>query len=284
MSGMSAVDLALLRRRRVAGFLAALAVPAWAQRPGSKRLLVGVEAALASSGLARRLQQAIAHDTGLAVEWLAGPGGVLLPLLERGELDAALIQSSQHELALERRNLLHDRRPVARSELVLVGPAVRRAGKKQAAGGDPAGIAGIDDAASALQRIALAGAGGTAGFIAHGEPGGARELEQALWKTLGPQPLGPWLRTAGTGPTAVLDLAQQTGSYALIERGVWQARGSKSGLAIMVAGDARLAAAYHVMRSFRVNPPGGKLLVRWLAGPSGQGVVRGFGRGYRPAA
>lgn len=284
MPGMSAVDLVLLRRRHLASLLAMLALPVLAQRPASKRLHVGVEAALADSGLARRLQQAIGHDTGLAIEWRAGPGGVLLPLLESGELDAALIQSSQHELALERRNLLHDRQPVARSELALVGPALRRAGKKQAAGGDPAGIAGISDAALALQRIARAGASGTAGFVAQGEPGGARELEQALWKAIGPQPLGDWLRTAGSGPTAVLDLARQTQSYALIERGVWQARGSKSGLAIMVAGDARLAATYHVMRSFRANPPGGKLLVRWLAGPNGQGVVRGFGRGYRPAA
>ncbi|MBA2673959.1 MULTISPECIES: substrate-binding domain-containing protein [Burkholderiales] len=281
---MSAVDFGSLQRRHLAGVLAVWALPAWAQRPASKRLHVAVEGALLSSGLAHHLQQAIGRDTGLAIEWRPGPGGALLPLLERGEVDAALTQSPEHELALERRNLLHDRRPVARSEVVLVGPAPRRTGRKQVADGDPAGIAGGRDALAALQRVAQAGASGTAGFVAHGEPSGTREVEQALWKTLGPQPLGPWLRTAAAGPTAVLDLAQQTQSYALIERGVWQARGAKSGLAIMVAGDARLAATYHIMRSFRVNPPGGKLLVNWLAGPSGQGAVRSFGRGYRPAA
>lgn len=283
MRSVFSIDSVLLRRRSLLGVLAGLSLPALAQRPASKRVHVGVEAALMSSGLAQRLRQTIGRDTGLAIEWRAGPGGTLLPLLERGEIDAALTQSPQHELALERRNLLHDRRPVARSELVLVGPAPKRTRKNQAAGGDPAGIAGLGDASAALQGIARAGAGGAASFVAHGEPSGARELEQALWKALGLQPLGPWLRTAGAGPTAVLDMARQTQSYALIERGVWQAHGAKSGLAILLEGDPRLAATYHVMRSFRVNAPGGKLLVSWLAGPSGQRVVRNFGRGYRPA-
>lgn len=282
---MPIVAPAFLTRRSLVGALAALAaLPAFAQRPASKRLHVGVEAALQSSGLARRLQQEIGRDTGLAIEWRAGPSGVLLPLLERGELDAALTHSPEHELALERQNLLHDRRPVVRGDLVLVGPAMRRASRKQPASGDPAGIAGGRDASAALQRIAQAGAQGVAGFVAHGEPSGAREVELALWNALGPQPLGPWLRTAGSGPTAVLDLARQTQGYALIERGVWLARGTGSGLAVMVAGDPRLAATYHVMRSFRANPPGSKLLVSWLAGPSGQRVVRNFGRGYRTAA
>jgi tungstate transport system substrate-binding protein len=282
---MSRLQSASPSRRRLLGLtLAALAMPATAQRPASKRLLVGVEAALMTSGLAGRLRQAIGRDTGLAIEWRAGPGGQLLTLLERGEVEAALTHASEHELALERRNLLHDRRPVARGELVLVGPAPRRAGKKQPASGDPAQVAGGRDAAAALLRIAQAGAQGLAGFVACGEPGGVREQEQALWRSLGPQPLGPWLRTAGAGPTAVLDLARQTQGYALVERGVWLTKGAGSGLAVMVAGDPRLAATYHVMRSFRVNPPGGKLLVSWLAGPGGQRAVRGFGRGYSPAA
>lgn len=285
LPAMHVRHLVLRNRRRLLGVLAGLALPAFGQRPASKRLLVGVEAALQASGLAQRLRQAIGRDTGLAIEWRAGPSGALLPLLERGELDAALTQAPEPELALERQSLLHDRRPVARSELVLVGPAPRRAaGSKRPARGDPAGVAGGRDAASALARIAEAGARGDAAFIAAGEPSGAQALEQALWKTLGPQPLGPWLRTAGAGPTAVLDLARQTQSYALVERGVWLARGGGSGLALLVAGDPRLAATYHVMRAFRANPPGGRLLVSWLAGPSGQRTVRAFGRGYRPAA
>lgn len=273
-----------MRRRLLTAWLAGLALPALAQRPASKRLVVGVEASLQASGLAQRLGRAIGRDTGLAIEWHGGPSGAVLPLLERGELDAALTQAPALELALERRGLLYDRRPVARTELVLVGPAPRRLADRRRAGGDPAGVAGERDAAQALARIAEAGARGDATFVAAGEPSGEQALAQALWQTLGAQAPQPWLRSAGPGPTAVLDLARRTGAYALVERGVWLAHGRSSGLAPLLAGDPRLAATYHVMRALRANPPAGRLLVSWLAGPTGQRTVRGFGRGYRPAA
>lgn len=286
MRAMHAPDTAGPTRRQALVALAALGLPAGAlaQQPVSRRLTVGVEAALHASGLATRLSGALGRDTGLAIAWQPGPSGLLLPQLERGELDAALTQAPELELALERQSLVHDRRPIARNELVLVGPPPRRATKKTPAGGDPAGVAGLADAAEALRRIVAAGERGEAVFVTRAEPSGERALEQALWKAAGPQPVGAWLRTAGPGPTEVLALARATGGYALVERGLWSARGAGSGLAVLVAGDARLAATYHVMRSFRVNHPGGKLLVNWLAGRNGQRVVAGFGHGYRRAA
>lgn len=273
-----------LRRRVFMAGLAALAAPAWAQRSPGGAIAVGVEATLMASGLAARLRVAIARDTGLTIDWRPGPSGLLLPQLERGDIDAALTQEPALELALLQKNLVHDRRPVARTDFVLVGPAPRKATRKEPASGDPAGIAGGRDAAAALVRIVAAGERGEAGFVTAGEPSGARSLEQALWKAAGPQPVGAWLRTAGPGPTAVLQLARETGSYALVERGLWSVLGGGSGLAVLVDGDERLRTTYHVMRSFRVNHPGGKLLVAWLAGPTGQRAVAGFGRGYLRAA
>jgi len=273
-----------VRRGVLVAGLAALAWPALAQRSPREAITVGVEATLMASGLAARLRVAVARDTGLAVDWRPGPSGLLLPQLERGEIDAALTQEPALELALLQKNLVHDRRAIARTDFVLVGPAPRKATRKEPASGDPAGIAGGRDAAAALARIVAAGERGEAGFVTPGEPTGARSLEQALWKAAGPQPVGAWLRIAGPGPTAVMQLARETGSYAFVERGVWSALGAGSGLAVLVDGDERLRASYHVMRSFRVNHPGGKLLVSWLAGPTGQRTVAGFGRGYQRAA
>ncbi|WP_353093167.1 substrate-binding domain-containing protein [Methylibium sp.] len=273
------------RRRAALGALAAALVgPVRAQRSPDRLITVGVEADLQASGLAARLRTAVARDTGLAIDWRPGPSGLLLPQLERGELDAALTQAPELELALERQNLVHDRRPIASSDFILVGPAPLKATKKLPARGDPAGIAGERDAAAALGRIVAAGERGETAFVTASEPSGARALEQKLWKAAGPQPVGPWLRTAGPGPTAVLALARETGGYAFVERGLWSALGAGSGLAVLVEGDPRLQVSYHVMRSFRVNHPGGKLLVNWLAGPNGRRVVAGFGRGYRRPA
>lgn len=272
-------------RRHLLGLLAFGAVGlARAQAPESKQLVVGVEATLLASGLAPRLAEALARDTGLSIEWRPGPSGLVLPLLERGDLDAALTHEPEIEAALAGKGLIHDRRAVAATDLVLVGPAPKRASKKAPASGDPAGVAGAPDGVEALRRIAAAGERGDAVYAASGEPGSTRHLEQALWRAAGPRPVGAWLRTAGAGPDAALVLARELQAYALVERGLWLAHGSGSGLAVLFEGDPRLAATYHVMRPLRSSHPAGKLLAAWLGGPNGRRVVGRFGRGYRVPA
>lgn len=249
-------------------------------RTAQRMLQVGIEGALVASGLAARLREALKRDTGLLLQWVEGASGTLLPVLERGELDVALTNSPDTEAALERKGLVHDRRRVALTDHVLVGPAPVRATKKTPASGDPAGVAGGRDIGAALAGIARAGSEGTAAFIATGEPSGTRALEQAAWKLAGPLPIGAWLRTAGPGPLAALQTARASGAYALVERGVWLAHGG-GGLALLAEDPARLATPYHVMRPFRSQHPAAKLAVAWLAGPNGQRAVAGFGRGYR---
>jgi tungstate transport system substrate-binding protein len=254
----------------------------------SPPVTVGVDAALLASGLAPRLAAALLHDTGLRIAWQGGPSGAVLERLERGELDAALVFDPPGEQALLAQHLVHDRRPVARTALVLVGPAPRRAGRRAASGraDDLAAGAGPTRGGlrAALERIAALGARGQACFVASGEPGGARALEREAWQGLAPPPGTSWWRTAGPGPAAALELARSSRGYALVERGLWQSLGpAAAGLAVVVDGDPALAVDYHVMRAFRARHPAGRLLVAWLAGPAGQQVVAGFGRGYRSA-
>lgn len=285
-----------LRRRKLLG--AAASCLAWAgsaqaqqRRPQTDPLLVGVEAALMASGLAPRLREAVARDTGIAIQLTAAASGDLLPRLERGDLDVAITQAPDAELSLDRQGLIHDRQLIAIGEYVLAGPAawarppkpvkpVKGKPPEPPAPGDPAGIRGLNDAAAALIRIAEAGARGECSFIATGEASGTRYAEAALWKAAGPKPFGPWLRTAGPGPRAALDLARETGAYVLVERGLLAAAGT--GMAALVSGDARMAAEYRAMRSFRVNHPAGKLFIGWLAGPNGRAVVGRYGN-YRVA-
>ncbi|RZU00759.1 hypothetical protein [Rivibacter subsaxonicus] len=281
-------DWLILNLGVAAGF-GAVSAPSAAQAPPASRAAermprVGVEAALVASGLAGHLREALKRDTGLLLQWVADPGGMLLPVLERGELDAAFTGTPDTESALERKGLVHDRRLIASNDHVLVGPTPVRATKKTAASGDPAGVAGGRDIAAALARIAEAGSRGEAGYVATGEASGTRGVEQAAWKLAGPLALGPWLRTAGAGPLAALQLARESGSYTLVERGVWLAAGAGSGLAPLVEDPARLAVPYHAMRPFRSQHPAAKLALNWLAGPNGQRAVAGFGRGYRRAA
>jgi tungstate transport system substrate-binding protein len=259
------------RRRVVLGSAAALSLPSLAlaqQRASlSDPLRLGADAALVESGLAPALQAAFGRDTGVAVKLQPGPALPLLEALERGELDAALTNAPEAEMKLEAQGLAHDRRRVADGALLLVGPAPK---KKQP---DPAGIAKMSDAALD-QPTAIT-------FLTAGDGSGTHAAEQALWRAAKVAPAAPWYAKAQAGGLAAQ--ARQQSAYALVERGAWAARGGAP-LAVLVEGDQRMALPVHVMRSFRVNHPAGKLFVAWITGPKGRAVVAGQ-RGYRlPAA
>jgi len=250
-------------------------VQAQQRRSLTDPLRVGADAALVDSGLAKALQQAFGRDTGIAVKLVRMPALPLLEALERGELDAGLTNAVDAELRLDQQGLVHDRQQIAAGEFVIAGPPAR--GKTP----DPAGIAGTRDAAAAMSRIrdaALASAPGDVSFVSAGDGSGTHTVEQAAWRAAKIAPAGPWYLNAGS--TAALPaLARSRTAYVLIERGVWASAGGGP-LAVLVEGDPLLAEPVHVMRSFRVNHPAGKIFVTWISGPKGRRVVAAQ-RAYR---
>ena len=236
-------------------------------------LRLGVDHALAESGLAKSLQRAFGRDTGIAVQLVPGPALSLLEALERGELDAALTNAPEDEAKLEKQGLVHDRRAIAGAAFVIVGPAPKRKIP------DPAGIAGGRDVAEALQRIRDAAAvPGTLLFLALADGSGTHVAEQALWRSAKIAPATPWYATADH-QSSLIAQARARGAYAVVERGSWAAQGGTP-LALLVEGDPLLSVAVHVMRSFRVNHPAAKIFVAWIAGPKGLRVAaaqRGYG-------
>ena len=250
-------------------------VQAQQRRSLSDPLRLGADAALVDSGLAKALQQAFGRDTGIAVKLVRMPALPLLEALERGELDAGLTNAADAELRLDQQGLVHDRQPIAAGEFVLVGPPAR--GKTP----DPAGIAGTRDVAVAMAKIrdaALASAPGDVSFVSAGDGSGTHTAEQAAWRAAKIAPAAPWYVNAGS--TAALPaLARSRNAYALVERGVWVAGGGAP-LAVLVEGDPLLAEPVHVMRSFRVNHPAGKIFVTWISGPKGRRIVAAD-RSYR---
>jgi len=271
----------MIRRRPF--LLAGLASPLWplsatAQQRQSlvNPLRVGVDWALAESGLAKSLQRAFGRDTGIAIQLVPGAALPLLDALERGEIDATLTNAPEAEIRLDQQGLAHDRRFIADSEMVLVGP-----GRKGRAP-DPAGIAGSRDIASALVRISELGAASSAStaltFLSAGDGSGTHLAEQALWRAARVAPSAPWYVPAEKGQSLAAQLRRR-GAYGLVERGSWARQGGEP-LTPLVEGDPLLAVPVHVMRSFRINHPAGKLFVAWISGPKGRRVVGGQ-RGYR---
>ncbi len=268
------------RRHLLLASAAALAAPAVlrAQQRASLAdpLRLGADQALIDSGLAQTLQTAFGRDTGVAVKLQAGLSLPLLEALERGELDAALTNAPEAEAKLEAQGLVHDRRLVAEGGLVLVGPAPK---KKTP---DPAGIAKMKDAAAALVQLrdAALASPGSVTFLSAGDGSGAHLAEQALWRAAKVAPAAPWYAKAPAG--GLLAEARRQGAYALVEHGVWADHGGAP-LTVLVDGDRRMVVPVHVMRSFRVNHPAGKLFVQWITGPKGRAAVASQ-RGYRAPA
>ena len=213
----------------------------------------------------------------VALELIEATGDVQLQALERGEIDAALCNAPEAEKRLFAQGLVHDRQPIAQGDFVIVGPAPR--GKVP----DPAGLAGRRDVAAALARLrdVALGAPGTLRFLSANDGSGTHAAEQALWRAAGVVPQAPWYAMADPKQSLAAQARAQS-SYALVERGAWLAQGGAP-LAVLVEGDARMAERVHVMRSFRVNHPAGKMFVAWIAGSRGWRVVAAQ-RGYRPLA
>ncbi len=260
-------------RRALAALLGASLLPSVhaAQRKSlADPMRLGVEQALMDSGLARQFQRAFGRDTGVAVQLVAGFSAGLLEALERGELDATMTNAPQLERQLEKQGLAHDRQMVAAGDFVLVGP-LAGVGRKAV---DPAGIAKERDVVMALAKLARA----QARFIAPVEGSGAHLESLALWREAKVAPSAPWYVQGGRN---ALEQAAAEGAYTLVERGVWAGRGRKP-LAVLVEGDPRLATQVHVMRSFRVNHPAGKLFTKWVSGGQGRRVAAQV-KGWRAA-
>lgn len=237
------------------------------KRPSDDPLRLGVDRSLVDSGLAHALLRGFGIDTGIAVKTVAGPALPLLEALERGELDAALTNAPDAEMRLVQQGFAHDRQPVAAGEFVLIGPAVR--GKQK----DPAGLAGLVDAAAALAQLRQAALAqpGAVTFLSVGDGSGLHLAEQALWRRAKLAPLAPWYVTADAASGLVAQ-ARARGAYALVERGTWAAQGGAP-LGVLVEGDPLLAEPVHVMRAFHSKHAAGKLFVAWVAGPRGRRVV-----------
>ena len=270
----------MLSRRRLlsASLASALAAPALAQprRSLSDPLRLGVDVALADSGLVKALLQGFGRDTGLAVLPVPVPALPLLEALARGECDAALCNAPGAEARLVEQGLAYDRHPVAAGGFVVVGPPPH--GKVK----DPAAIAGLRSAAEALFQLRSAALAMPEAviFISAADGSGAHVLEQALWREAKLAPAAPWYLAADP-KRGFMAQVRERGAYALVERAAWGLeRGAPR--SVLVDADPLLAEQVHVMRAFRATHPAGKLFVAWITGPKGRRIVAAQ-RAYRPA-
>lgn len=220
-----------------------------------------------NSGLLKVLLPKFEAATGIHVQVIAVGTGKAVKLGESGDVDVVLVHARQLEDAFVASGRGIDRRDVMYNDFILVGPT-----------DDPAHLRGQKDVIQGMARIASMGAK----FISRGDNSGTDVMEQSYWKAANIDPKGkPWYVSAGLGMGEVLNMAAQMNAYTLSDRATYGAYRAKTGLDIVLAGDARMFNPYGIIA---VNPnkypttnyTGATKLIEWITSPAGQQAIADF--------
>lgn len=248
--------------------LCSVLVTLWASFATAENIRVAVTTSFENSGLSDVLLPAIRADLGLDVQLLVVGTGQALRLGEAGDVDAVLVHSRAAEEAFIAAGHGTHRREVMYNDFVIIGPPE-----------DPAGVAGADDAAAAMIRIA----GAKSPFVSRGDDSGTHKAELRLWASANLDPIGfdTWYRAVGAGMGAALNTAAGMRAYVLSDRASWLNFGNKDGLALLFSGDPALFNQYAYLpvnpaKNSNVRHDLARQLEDWLTSESAAALINGY--------
>ena len=222
-----------------------------------------------NSGLLARILPRFTKETGIEVHVIAQGTGQALATAEHGDADLVLVHDPEAEDKFMASGNGLTRQEIAWNDFIIVGPSA-----------DPAHVAGVRDAVTALTTIAAA----KAPFVSRGDKSGTDALEKRLWKAAGLDPAAVgsgWYRDIGGGMGAALNAAAAMGAYTVSDRGTWLSFGNKAGMTIVLEGDPHLLNRYDVILLNPQTHPQAKQapahrFASWLAGPEGQAAIADY--------
>ncbi len=267
-----------MRRARLLGWLtlAALAasglIAACNGDPGynEEELILATTTSLNDSGLLDELVPIFEAEQDVTVKIIAVGTGAALRMGVDGNADVLLTHAPASELELVNAGDVTRRTLVAYNDFVIVGPL-----------DDPAGIAGMPDAAIALANIFAGCVGGPCEFASRGDDSGTHKKELALWSAVNIDPSSEgrdWYLDVGQGMSATLTVANQRGAYTLTDRGTYLALLQDiPELVVLVAGDSRLLNFYSVMEvngdKGRINTAASRAFAEFLTREDIQAMI-----------
>ena len=232
------------------------------------RLILATTTSTQDSGLLDYLLPGFEEETGAAVDVIAVGTGQALQIGMDGNADVLLVHARAREDEFMAAGDGTRREDVMYNDFVLVGPAA-----------DPAGVAGMTDAAAAMTKIAEA----QAPFISRGDESGTHSKELSIWKKAGIEPAGDWYVAAGQGMGAVLTMANEQQAYTLSDRATYLARTLEgTELEVLVEGDTALFNPYGVItvnpeKNPNINADLANQFVDWIISVPTQEQIAAFG-------
>jgi tungstate transport system substrate-binding protein len=219
------------------------------------------------SGLLDVLIPVFEDSTDYSVKPIAVGTGRALAMAERGEADVLLVHGPSAEEKLLEAGAVVSRTLVMHNFFVLVGPS-----------SDPAGLRGVQSAATAMSRIA----DHDSLFISRGDDSGTHKMELGLWTVAGINPSASWYQEAGQGMGATLGIASEKSAYTLTDMGTFLALKDNLHLKALVDRDPSLLNIYSVLpvngdRFPEVNSEGAGAFAEFLVSAQAQDLIRVFG-------
>ncbi|HSF94366.1 MAG TPA: substrate-binding domain-containing protein [Thermohalobaculum sp.] len=247
--------------------LAALLAGTPAQAAG-EFIVVQSTTSTQNSGLYDAILPPFTAASGIEVRVVAVGTGQAIRNAANCDGDVLLVHAKASEEAFVAAGNGVSRSDVMYNDFVIVGPAE-----------DPAGVAGMTDAAAALAKIGAA----ALPFASRGDDSGTHKKERALWQAAGIDPSrasGGWYRETGSGMGATLNVAVGMGAYALTDRATWVAFGNKGSFRIAVEGGEALFNQYGVIlvnpaKCPNVKAEAGQRFIDWLLSGEGQEAIAG---------
>jgi len=234
-----------------------------------KAIILQSTTSTANSGLYDDLLPKFTEKTGIQVHVVAVGTGQALKNAKNGDGDVLLVHAKSAEEEFVAEGFGVQRFDVMYNDFIVVGPPA-----------DPADISAMHDVATALAKIAAAGAP----FASRGDNSGTHKKEVALWQKAGVdigKASGSWYRETGSGMGATLNTAVGMGAYTLTDRGTWISFKNKGDYRILVEGSPDLFNPYGVIlvnpaRHPNVNAKHGQTFIDWILSPEGQAAIAAY--------
>ncbi|MEE9587873.1 MAG: substrate-binding domain-containing protein [Hyphomicrobiaceae bacterium] len=250
------------------GAIAILASTCWAPqiRADETAIILQSTTSTANSGLYDHILPIFEEASGIKVHVVAVGTGQAIKNAMNCDGDVLLVHAKRAEEKFVADGFGISRHDVMYNDFVMVGPP-----------GDPAAIAGMDDAPAAFNKIAAS----RSTFASRGDNSGTHKKEMRLWQAAGVDPSrasGAWYRETGSGMGATLNVAIGMGAYAMTDRGTWISFKNKGAHKILVAGDNDLFNQYGVIlvnpaRCANVKAQAGQAFIDWLLSGAGQAAI-----------
>jgi tungstate transport system substrate-binding protein len=259
------INRGLSRSRWIAAVLLAASVPASAQQT----IRLATTTSTDNSGLLAYLLPAFEARTGAKVHVIAVGSGKALELAKNGDVDVTLVHARPAEDEFVGAGHGIDRRDVMYNDFVVACPQ-----------SDPARIAGSKDVVAAFRTIAAS----PVKFISRGDNSGTDLMEKRYWQLAGVTPPPARYLSAGLGMGEVLNMAAELRACTLADRATYSAYRARTGLAIVVQGDARMHNPYGIIavnpaRHPGINYKGARQLIDWIVSADGQSRIAAFRSG-----